>query len=241
MNRMQRIRSAILAAGAAAMLLPAATRAEEVPEQFESVAVTSADAYAFARGCLPTLSESSFERLAKSATGKATVTLRPTDPGKPYLAGHDGQVYCIRMSEKKYPMLPLAAFEETIDFDGMGAETRRSLRADLSRQLAARGYATALVVNAAGNANELVYLFAGKAPTRFYYHSNFLRKGEFAEGAHTPVYRTESGGMTLVSRGSQSENVKSFFDKPVGEAARRLLPPLRLPSPAKPKVEPAPI
>ena len=83
----------------------------------------------------------------------------------------------------------------------------------IAHAFAASGFATAMVVNAAGNGVQLAYLLSSDAPTKLYYHANFLRSGEFAEGAHATLYRTP-GGMSVVARGQPAEHVKFLFARP---------------------------
>lgn len=180
-----------------------------VPEVFESVPV-SATAFEFARQCMPNTSESSFNRMVSDAGDRATTSARPSDKTQPYMVVARGHVYCIRMSNRKYPLLPLAAFSETIDFPEMSKDETARLKTDLSRQIARNGFATALVVNEMGHANQLVYLLASEQPIKFYYHNNFMKKGEFVESAFPQIYTTR-GGITMTGRGQPADQVKFFF------------------------------
>ena len=182
----------------------------QVPDDFEQVSATAANAFVFAKQCLPSVSEAAFTRMVIDASDKGLALSRAADRSKPYLVVTSGRAYCVRISGRNYPLLPLRAFEETVDFTDMPAEETRRLRSDLSRQLAASGFATAMVVNAAGNGVQLAYLLSSDAPTKLYYHANFLRSGEFAEGAHATLYRTP-GGMSVVARGQPAEHVKFLF------------------------------
>lgn len=185
---------------------------KEAPEFFESVPANAPNAYEFAKQCLPTVSESSFSRMVSDSGDKSTTSLRPSDKTQPYLVVALSKVYCVRMSDRKYPLLPLAAFTETIEFPEMSKEDAVLLKLDLSRQLAKSGFATALVVNETGNANQVVYLLASDRPTKFYYHNNFMKKGEFAESAFPKTY-TAKGGVTVTARGQPADQVKYFFSR----------------------------
>ena len=116
------------------------------------------------------------------------------------------------MSERKYPILPLSAFDDTINFESMPSPEMRRLRTDLSTQLATNGFATALVVNDRGNASQVVYLMTSEMPSKVYYHANFLRKEDMTEAVGAAAYHAP-GNMSLTSRGQPAENVKYLFAK----------------------------
>ena len=194
------------------LLMPIHTmRAQEaIPADFSSVAVDAPSSYDFVKECTPSISESSFNKMIREAADRITVINRPADKLRPYLVVTMGRAYCVKMSSRKYPILPLSVFDNTIDFIDMPREEVKRLRTDLAQQLASNGFATALVVNDAGNAHQVVYLLASEMPLRFYYNANFIKKGEFTDFAFPNFYRTP-GNMSLSSRGAPSENYKPFF------------------------------
>jgi hypothetical protein len=184
---------------------------EVIPDQFSSIAVEAPDSYEFVKGCMPTISESSFNQSIREAGDRKIVTTWPADKTKPYLVVAKGRAYCVKMSAQKYPVLPLAVFDETINFPDMPKDEAKKFRADLSKQLAMTGIATALVVNDAGNAYQVGYLFSSNMPLKFYYRAGFLKKGEFVETDFRSVYRALGGGMAISGRGQPAENFKFFF------------------------------
>lgn len=178
---------------------------EDIPNEFSFVTVEASDSYEFAKACMPSISESSFNRSIRESGDKATVTTWPVDKVKPFVAVTKGKVYCVKRSEQGNPVLPLVVFDDTISFTEMPKDDVRRLRAELSRQLAKAGSASTLVVNDKGNAYQIAFLFNSDKPDKLYYHAGFLRKGEFDESKFTSVFRT-AGGMSITGRGQQSEN-----------------------------------
>lgn len=183
---------------------------EAVPEEFSSIAVEAPGSYDFVKECMPSISESSFSQMIRETGDKSAVTNRPADRLKPYLVVTMGRAFCVKMSPRKYPVLPLSVFDTTIDFPAMPRNEAKRLRTDLAQQLASNGFATAIVVNDAGNAYQVSYLLSSEMPLRFYYHANILKKGEFTESAFPTIYKT-SGNMSVTSRGQSREHYKPFF------------------------------
>lgn len=183
---------------------------EIIPGDFSSISVDAEDSYDFVKACMPSISESSFNQSIREAGDRKMVTNRPDDRTKPYLAIAKGRAYCVKMSAQKYPVLPPTVFDDTITFSEMPRDELRRLRADLSRQLAMSGIATALVVNEKGHAYQVAYLFNSDTPNKFHYHAGFLKKGEFDETKFHSVYKT-TGSMSISSRGQHAEGLKYFF------------------------------
>jgi hypothetical protein len=190
--------------------------ASDPPIAFDSVDLDSSMAFQFAKACMPSLSEPSFNRMVREAlANKNIITNRPENKTQPYLVISGARAICVKMSDRKYPILPIAVFDDTISFSNMASDEDRKLRTDLARQIAANGFATALVVNDAGNAYQLVYMLASEMPVKFYYHATFLKKGEFVESSFPSVYRAP-GGMSITGRGESREHAKGFFSKSGG-------------------------
>jgi hypothetical protein len=183
---------------------------EAVPDDYESIAVDASNSYEFVKACMPSKSEASFNQSVRSITENKISIERPSDKTKPLLGIARGRVYCIKMSTHTYPILPLSFFDETITFEDMAKEEDRKLRTDLSKQLAASGIATALILTGDGSAYYIGFLFNSNSPNRVYYHGSLLKKGEFDEKTFRSVYQT-SGAMTAASRGPPPEHYKSIF------------------------------
>ena len=183
---------------------------EVIPDEFSAMAVEAPGSYEFVKACMPSVSESSFNQAVREAASNKTVTNWPADKTMPYLTVARGRAYCVKMSIQKNPILPLAAFDDTIDFPDMPKEEVRRMRIDLSRQLAIAGIATALVVNEKGNAYQIAYLLSSNTPSKFYYRAGFLTKGEFDERHFRSVYRSV-GTISVTGRGQPSEYFKPFF------------------------------
>lgn len=183
---------------------------EDIPGDFSSVAVEASDAFDFAKACMPSITESAFNRSVREAGGNAAVTTWPADKTKPFMAVTRGRVFCVKRSSHGNPVMPLVAFDDTITFPEMAKDEARRLHSDLSRQLAAVGFASALVVNDSGNAYQVAYMFNSDRPTRLYYRAGFLKKGEFDERQSAGAYRA-SGGLTISARGQGAEHYKPLY------------------------------
>jgi hypothetical protein len=183
---------------------------EEVPDEFSSSAVDAPAAYELVKACMPSIGESAFNQSIRQAGDTLTVTTYPEDKTKPFVTVVKGRVYCVKRSAQGNPVMPLAAFDETINFPEMPKDEIRKFRTDLSRQLAAVGSASALVINDSGNAYQVAFLFNSDRPSKLYYRAGFLKKGEFDANKFPSVYRT-TGTMSVTSRGQQSEYYKPFY------------------------------
>ena len=192
--------------------LPLHAAPPDPPSVFDSIDVDSSEAFQFAKACVPSVTEASFDRMARDVLANKSNVTRPVDKTQPYLVVSGTRVFCVKMSDRKYPILPLTAFDETVSFPGMTADEQRRFRIDLSRQIAANGFATALVANEIGNAVQVVYMLASEMPVKFYYHTNFLKKGEFKK-SDFPAFYTAAGGMNITARGEPQENMKMLFSK----------------------------
>ena len=183
--------------------------AQAIPDIFDTVQTSEPQAYEFARQCVPSFDEATFKNMVSQSNPRTNTAIRPPDKSQSYLILSFGQITCVRMSERKYPLIALEAFVQTIEFPQMNKDDLLRLRLDLARQLATSGFATALVIHESGNASQLVYMLNAERPTKFSYHLNFARKGEFAEIAYPRVYRTAGDG-SVVARGMPFEQVKHF-------------------------------
>jgi hypothetical protein len=182
---------------------------EEIPNDFSSTPVDAPGSFDFVKACMPSASESSFNRSIRQAGANATVTTFPTEKTQPFMAVTKGKVFCVKRSSHGNPVMPLVVFDDTINFEMAQDEIRR-LRTDLSRQLATVGFASALVVNGSGNAYQIAYIFNSDKPTRLYYHAGFLKKSEFSESQFSSIYRAKDT-MSFTSRGQSEESYKPFF------------------------------
>ncbi len=183
--------------------------AQAIPDVFETVQTSEPHAYEFAKQCVPSFDEATFRNMVSQSNPRTNTAVRPPDKSQAYLILSFGQLVCVRMSERKYPLIALDVFAQTIEFGQMAKEDLLRLRLDLARQLATNGFATALVLHESGNASQLVYMLNAERPTKFFYHLNFVRKGEFAESAFPRVYRT-GGDASIIARGMPFEQVKHF-------------------------------
>lgn len=182
----------------------------DFPTHYASVSVDASDSYDVAKECMPSLSESSFNRSIRDAGEKSVVAMWPNEKSASVLVINKGRILCIKRSEQGHLVLPLGVFDNTIDFDEMAKDTNQRMRTDLAKQLAKLGVASALVINDNGNAYYISYMFNSNRPSRLYYHAGFLKKGDFDESSFSSVYRS-SGGMSLSSRGQPAENYVPIF------------------------------
>jgi hypothetical protein len=186
-----------------------------IPDKFDSVSTSAADAYVFAGKCMPSVTEASFGRTIKDIGTNASAVTRSPDRQKPFLAINSTRTICVQMSSKQYPILPAEIFDETIGFDGLSAEDTKALRVSLARQLALGGAASALVKNEKGNASAVYYMFVSDTPDKLYYHMAFLKAGEFDESKY-PIVVQHTGAMSTVARGQRGqppETYKYMFQK----------------------------
>jgi hypothetical protein len=201
------------------MLMPFAANAAElpqidIPDAFESVALNADDAYDFVKGCTPEVTQSAFTQMVANAGDNKTVTNRPGDKSRPYLSVTGGKAYCVRISDAKYPIVATSTFENTIMFYGMAKDQEKKLRTDLSRQLAARGYATATVIGDKGSAYIVSYLFSAARPVKMYYHLTVLKPEDVKDGNGGKIYLTQGGEAEVTrNQGGEQENVRYFFTK----------------------------
>ncbi|MES2510434.1 MAG: hypothetical protein V4625_10930 [Pseudomonadota bacterium] len=187
--------------------------AQKIPEVFEAVVAGAPNSIEFAKQCVATVTPETLMRMVSDTAQRTTTVVRPSDRSLAYLAVSNGKIFCVRMSDRKYPILPLEAFAETIEFGDMAKDEVQRLRTDLATQVANSGYATAMILYDNGNANQVVYMLAADRPNKFYFHSNFMKKGEFSVAPSTPTYAGSAGGMTVTARGNPAEQVKFFFSK----------------------------
>jgi hypothetical protein len=183
---------------------------EVVSDDYESIAVDAANSYEFVKACMPSMSEASFNQSVRSTTDKKISINSSPDKTKPILGIARGRAYCIRMSAHKYPILPLTFFDETVYFPDMQSDEVRKLRTDLSRQLAATGVATALVLTDDDSAYRIGFVFNSNSPHRVYYHGGLLKKAEYDVKDYRSIYRT-TGAMTISARGPPPEHYKPIF------------------------------
>jgi hypothetical protein len=150
----------------------------------------------------------------KYDTDNTATTIRPLNQTAPYMSITKEKVFCVQVSAHKYPILPLAAFDQTISFPEMDADERHKLLIDLSQQIANYGYASAFIKNDTGNGFEVVYMLASDRPLRMYFHPNFVKSDEIADRHFSNVYKT-TGAMSVTSHGpaGNSENFKLFFGR----------------------------
>ena len=179
-----------------------------VPQKWESVAASTPEATELAARCMG-MPEGELKRMVSDAGNNAIITRTAPERKKSYVVVHSARVICVHKSNNGFPILPLDAFQSTIEFDGMTAEQVTTYRTSLSRQLATRGTAVALIKREHGDATLVNYLFASDPATKMHYQSFFLKKGEFDETKFEAVFDWMiSGNMRVLSRGQPSERYK---------------------------------
>lgn len=194
------------------LLSPLRVLADDVVVQknFESVQTSASDAARFAANCISSITEAEFRKMIVDAGAGGRMVSRPSDQTKPYLVVGASKAICIRMSTRKYPILPMEVFEGTVEFSGMSLEEKDRLHRSLALQILNAGTASALIKNDRGNAYAVTYLTASAMPTKIYYHAHFLKTGEFDESKY-PLVLSSPGGMSIVGRGNPSEHAKTIF------------------------------
>ena len=198
--------SAFIATALSASLLAASAAEYDIAEDFDSVALDTASAPQFLQACIPGAITNDPNLIPDAQKDKNSLVTIKSDKVPAYLILYHGRGYCVKKSPQKYPVLPLAAFNETLNFKGMSDSTERDLHKELSRQLAHSGVATALVeFESNGNAVQLSYMFAADAPTKLYYHSHFLKKGEYSEQSYAAVFKVPEGSYGMVTRNGETQ------------------------------------
>jgi hypothetical protein len=156
-----------------------------------------------------------YDDLVNHVTDSRSVISRPLNRTKPFLAINNTRTLCVQVSNTSQPILATEAFDDTISFDAMTAEETKTLRVQLSRQLAQTGVASALVKNDRGNAAAVYYMFVSDTPDKIYYHMSFLKPGEFDESKF-PWVTQSSGSVTVKAQGKKGEaqeTYKTLFQK----------------------------
>jgi hypothetical protein len=185
------------------------TGTDAVPDTFDSIPLSSASAYDFAKGCLPQMSRFSFQDATRTAEASGAIASIKAGRVDPYLIIEDKQAFCMRMSEKGYLILPIKAFKGTIGFHYGLKEDEKIMWTDISKQIADHGSASVLLVNELGNGGRMTFSIASNQPLYLDYQIKFneLKKGTFNEADFPSVYHIMSN-ITVTSYGKPAKNSK---------------------------------
>jgi hypothetical protein len=66
---------------------------EEIPNDFSSTSVDASGSFDFVKACMPSATESSFNRSIREAGANATVTTWPAEKTNPFMAVTKGKVF----------------------------------------------------------------------------------------------------------------------------------------------------
>ena len=151
---------------------------------------TYSSAVQFANKCKGGDNAKSMKKFVESDSFYTTVSTTYKDGKKDKMfmysifTKNDGKrriVACVQASDYGFPMLPIETFRETYSLsDDKSMETKMYI--NISKQIAQRGYAFALVQFSNGNAAELYYENKGDAKTK--YADKFLKKGQYDESKY---------------------------------------------------------
>lgn len=179
-----------------------------IPKKWESAPTSTPEATEVAARCMG-MPEKELQRMVSDAGANSFVTKRASDRMKPYLTVNARQVICVQNSKNGWPILPAEAYQSTINFENMPADQLDAYHIALSRQLAMRGSAQALVMHDTGTASLVSYLFSFDQPLKIHYQKSFLKAGEFDEKKFEHVFKS-LGSVTVTARGQPAERYKFF-------------------------------
>jgi hypothetical protein len=186
---------------------------DPVPDKYDAAPTGSDAAAELAMRCIPGTTAEAYQKMAGDARPGSVTYTWPTSRTASFLAVNAKRTICGTRAASGQPILPLEAFEKTVDFDGMPPEMQAAMRTSLSRQLAREGAARVLV-RGDKNAYALTFLFASDRPTRLYYQGAWLKEGEFVEAQYPAVFRW-TGPMSVIARFMERSST-------VGDRAKQL-------------------
>jgi hypothetical protein len=149
-------------------------------EKFDVLWKKSPGAYAFAKRCLPSVSENTFRANVAASDDGQTQTIGDSSVKRSnyLLLSLDG-VFCIPSSVEGYPLLPLQAFSDTVSFDGLSPEQKNQIYDSLSQQVAKTGAGQYLVQFDNDNAVHVTVKVQETRAQRLYYDGVFLKAGSY--------------------------------------------------------------
>jgi hypothetical protein len=149
-------------------------------DKFDVMWKKAPGAFAFAKKCLPSVSESTFRMNAAASDDGQTQTIgdSSTKQSNYLLLSSDG-VFCIASSAEGFPVLPLQAFNETIAFDGLSPELKNQIHESLSKQVSMSGAGQYLVQFDNDNAVLVTVKVQETRAQRIYYDGVFMKAGSY--------------------------------------------------------------
>ncbi len=190
------------------LILFAAPDEIQILDKFDSVSTNSPDVYDFIDKCMPTTTETSFKKLMHDVENKPVGVLYDHNWADSYVIANKTRVMCIPMTDKRYPVLPLEVFDETVSFVTMPPAKTKTFKMSMARQIAEHGIASALIKDDNDHATAVYYMLASVAPITLYYHTDSLKLGTFNENSFPLALQIPYGSMTVIGRGKPAENVK---------------------------------
>jgi hypothetical protein len=188
-------------------------------EKFDVVWKKSPSAYAFAKRCLPSVSENTFRANVTASDDGQTQTIGDSSVKRSsyLLLSLDG-VFCIPSSNEGYPFLPLQAFSETVSFDGLSAEQKNQIYSSLSQQVAMTGAGQYLVQFDNDNAVHLTVKVQETRAQRLYYDGVFLKAGSYELAKYPNVVKAPIKSFVKTTHGNtpgKSLAVGVLVDRPL--------------------------
>ena len=152
--------------------------------------------------CIPEFKPEQLDELRRSSARATAVFAREGNEASPYLIASGDRMACIDRNGAARPLLPAGIYAKMIKFDGASEQTTNTLFDSLSRQIALRGAADALVKFPNGNAYEIALTVAEDAPVEILYSTNFLKAGEYDESKYRIVVADQIRSVSMTSYGS---------------------------------------
>jgi hypothetical protein len=172
-------------------------------EKFDVVWKKSPGAYAFAKRCLPSVSENTFRANGTASDDGQTQTIGDSSvKGSNYLLLSLDGVFCIPSSNEGYPVLPLQAFSETVSFDGLNQEQKNQIYDSLSQQVSMTGAGQYLVQFDNDNAVHLTVKVQETRAQRLYYDGVFLKAGSYELAKYPNVIKAPIKSFVKTTHGN---------------------------------------
>jgi len=165
----------------------------KVPEQYDTTDMTTGDAVATVKACVPGASDATASALAERVRSAPTTTLHALSSlgSHSLLLIRQRTAACIPTTPPGYPVPAVSSFVGTIRVIGMDPAQERAWRIAIAQEIAAFGASDSLIVMRSGHAFEVSYAVNAQTPHALVYSQRFLRKGTYDPARYRVVQRGE--------------------------------------------------
>jgi hypothetical protein len=160
------------------LVVSAQTAADVSKPAFENRWNGAADAQQFAKACVSSLSDASYQEMLRESRKGVNRSSQPSSGASYLLFSIDG-VFCIPKSVAGFPILPVETLKSAFSVDGASSELMNSFYQSIAQDISEKGVAEAIVISPTGTAVKALFKVNETQPTEFFITHTVLKSDNY--------------------------------------------------------------